>query len=183
MWVLNSMEFLDDIFVGTLDMWWTEDARSLPADLKKTLAVLLDNIMLRLGKLESKLENIYNGTGNNLTNGTGTVSPSSGNPEKVNVAGLCWIIIIFCLSVCLEMAGVVWPWTVVLKSLHTLAGFYLGHLSENMNNTKPFFHSWLVVGWRHLLRNNRVCLLYIIMTTGNTQMTLINNLHTLEVLA
>eukprot|EP00064_Thunnus_orientalis_P011349 superscaffoldBa00001632_g11379 len=57
-------------------------------DLKKTLAVLLDNIMLRLGKLESKVENIYNGTGGNLTNGTSTATPSSTNSEKVNVADL-----------------------------------------------------------------------------------------------
>jgi len=55
--------------------------------LKKTLAVLLDNIMLRLGKLESKVENIYNGTAGNLTNGTSTVAPSATNSEKVNVAG------------------------------------------------------------------------------------------------
>lgn len=56
-------------------------------DLKKTLAVLLDNIMLRLGKLEAKVENIYNGTGGNLTNGTSTATPSATNSEKVNVAG------------------------------------------------------------------------------------------------
>lgn len=65
------------------------------ADLKKTLAVLLDNIMLRLGKLESKVENIYNGTGGNLTNGTSTVTPSSTNPEKVNVAGMLISLIFF----------------------------------------------------------------------------------------
>lgn len=58
------------------------------ADLKKTLAVLLDNIMLRLGKLEAKVENIYNGTGGNLTNGTSTATPSATNSEKVNVAGM-----------------------------------------------------------------------------------------------
>ncbi len=58
------------------------------ADLKKTLAVLLDNIMQRLSKLESKVDNImYNGTSTNLTNGTGTPGPNSINPEKVNVAG------------------------------------------------------------------------------------------------
>ncbi|KAF3857124.1 hypothetical protein F7725_008983 [Dissostichus mawsoni] len=56
--------------------------------LKKTLAVLLDNIMLRLGKLESKVENIYNSTGSNLTIGTGTIVPSATNSEKVNVADL-----------------------------------------------------------------------------------------------
>lgn len=58
-------------------------------DLKKTLAVLLDNIMLRLGKLESKVENIYNGTGSNLTNSASTATPSATNAEKVNVAGRC----------------------------------------------------------------------------------------------
>ncbi|XP_010789721.1 alpha-1,6-mannosylglycoprotein 6-beta-N-acetylglucosaminyltransferase A-like [Notothenia coriiceps] len=58
------------------------------AYLKKTLAVLLDNIMLRLGKLESKVENIYNSTGSNLTIGTGTIVPSATNSEKVNVADL-----------------------------------------------------------------------------------------------
>lgn len=58
------------------------------ADLKKTLAVLLDNIMQRLSKLESKVDNImYNGTSTNLTNGTGTPGPNPVNPEKVNVAG------------------------------------------------------------------------------------------------
>lgn len=57
------------------------------ADLKKTLAVLLDNIMLRLGRLESKVDNIFNGTGGNLTNGTSTATPGSSNAEKVNVAG------------------------------------------------------------------------------------------------
>lgn len=62
-------------------------AASCGADLKKTLAVLLDNIMLRLGKLESKVENIYNGTGANLTSGTSTAAPSATNAGKVNVAG------------------------------------------------------------------------------------------------
>ncbi|KAG7241066.1 hypothetical protein INR49_026097 [Caranx melampygus] len=52
-------------------------------DLKKTLAVLLDNIMLRLGKLESKVENIYNGTGGNLTNSASTATPSATNAEKM----------------------------------------------------------------------------------------------------
>lgn len=64
-----------------------DNAHSSSADLKKTLAVLLDNIMLRLSKLESKVENIYNSTGGNLTNGASTTTPSSTNPEKVNVAG------------------------------------------------------------------------------------------------
>lgn len=58
------------------------------ADLKKTLAVLLDNIMLRLGKLEAKVENIYNGTGANMSSTTSTATPSATNAEKVNVAGM-----------------------------------------------------------------------------------------------
>lgn len=58
------------------------------ADLKKTLAVLLDNIMLRLGKLEAKVDNIYNGTGSNMSSSSSsTVTPSATNAEKVNVAG------------------------------------------------------------------------------------------------
>ena len=67
--------------------------------MKKTLAVLLDNIMLRLGKLESKVENIYNGTGGNLTNGTSTATPSATNSEKVNVAGMCNIFCRCCVPV------------------------------------------------------------------------------------
>lgn len=59
------------------------------ADLKKTLAVLLDNIMLRLGKLEAKVDNIYNGTGTNMSSSSSssTATPSATNAEKVNVAG------------------------------------------------------------------------------------------------
>lgn len=75
-----------------MSCFWSENQKPLftfiLADLKKTLAVLLDNIMLRLGKLESKVENIYNGTGGNLTNGTSTITPSATNSEKVNVAGM-----------------------------------------------------------------------------------------------
>ncbi|XP_036401099.1 alpha-1,6-mannosylglycoprotein 6-beta-N-acetylglucosaminyltransferase A-like [Megalops cyprinoides] len=74
---------MDGPYVGTMTAY----------DLKKTLAVLLDNILLRLGKLESKVDNIiYNGTGGNLTNGTAagtaTAPPGAGNTEKVNVADL-----------------------------------------------------------------------------------------------
>uniref|UniRef100_A0A3Q3J8U0 alpha-1,6-mannosyl-glycoprotein 6-beta-N-acetylglucosaminyltransferase n=1 Tax=Monopterus albus TaxID=43700 RepID=A0A3Q3J8U0_MONAL len=74
----ENQSVMDGPYVGTMTAY----------DLKKTLAVLLDNIMLRLGKLESKVENIYNGSGGNLTNGTGTATPSATNPEKVNVADL-----------------------------------------------------------------------------------------------
>lgn len=55
------------------------------ADLKKTLAVLLDNILQRIGKLESKVDNLVsNGTGTNLTNST---TPVPSLLEKINVAG------------------------------------------------------------------------------------------------
>uniref|UniRef100_A0A3Q2PVH0 alpha-1,6-mannosyl-glycoprotein 6-beta-N-acetylglucosaminyltransferase n=1 Tax=Fundulus heteroclitus TaxID=8078 RepID=A0A3Q2PVH0_FUNHE len=74
----ENQSVMDGPYVGTMTAY----------DLKKTLAVLLDNIMLRLGKLESKVENIYNGTGANLTNGSGTATPSASNSEKVNVADL-----------------------------------------------------------------------------------------------
>ncbi|KAG8125117.1 hypothetical protein E2320_020363, partial [Naja naja] len=58
-------------------------------DLKKTLAVLLDNILQRIGKLESKVENlVINGTGANSTNSTTTAIPSLGTAEKLNVADL-----------------------------------------------------------------------------------------------
>lgn len=56
------------------------------ADLKKTLAVLLDNILQRIGKLESKVDNLVNGTGANSTNST-TAVPSLVSLEKINVAG------------------------------------------------------------------------------------------------
>ncbi|NXM81104.1 MGT5A acetylglucosaminyltransferase, partial [Oenanthe oenanthe] len=57
--------------------------------LKKTLAVLLDNILQRIGKLESKVENlVLNGTGANSTNNTTTSAPSLGAAEKLNVAGV-----------------------------------------------------------------------------------------------
>jgi hypothetical protein len=55
-------------------------------DLKKTLAVLLDNILQRIGKLESKVDNLVNGTGANSTNST-TAVPSLVSLEKINVAG------------------------------------------------------------------------------------------------
>lgn len=56
-------------------------------DLKKTLAVLLDNILQRIGKLESKVDTlVINGTGTNSTNST-TAVPSLVALEKINVAG------------------------------------------------------------------------------------------------
>ncbi|KAL2087904.1 hypothetical protein ACEWY4_016732 [Coilia grayii] len=74
----ENRSVMDGPYVGTMTAY----------DLKKTLAVLLDSIMLRLAKLENKVENIlYNGTGGNLTNGTSTAAPSAANAEKVNVAG------------------------------------------------------------------------------------------------
>ncbi|XP_067117067.1 alpha-1,6-mannosylglycoprotein 6-beta-N-acetylglucosaminyltransferase A [Osmerus mordax] len=74
----ENQSVMDGPYVGTMTAY----------DLKKTLAVLLDNIMLRLGKLESKVDNIYNGTGANLTVGTSTATPSATNAGKVNVADL-----------------------------------------------------------------------------------------------
>ncbi|XP_016130055.1 alpha-1,6-mannosylglycoprotein 6-beta-N-acetylglucosaminyltransferase A-like [Sinocyclocheilus grahami] len=75
----ENQSVMDGPYVGTMTAY----------DLKKTLAVLLDNIMQRLSKLESKVDNImYNGTSSNLTNGTGTPGPNPVNPEKVNVADL-----------------------------------------------------------------------------------------------
>lgn len=56
-------------------------------DLKKTLAVLLDNILQRIGKLESKVDNLVNGTGANSTNST-TAVPSLVSLEKINVADI-----------------------------------------------------------------------------------------------
>lgn len=57
-------------------------------DLKKTLAVLLDNILQRIGKLESKVDNlVVNGTGTNATNST-TAVPSLVALEKINVADI-----------------------------------------------------------------------------------------------
>lgn len=70
------------------------------ADLKKTLAVLLDNIMLRLGKLEAKVENIYNGTGANMSSSTSTATPSATNAEKVNVAGMYFSLLWFGKKYC-----------------------------------------------------------------------------------
>ncbi|XP_073692704.1 alpha-1,6-mannosylglycoprotein 6-beta-N-acetylglucosaminyltransferase A [Garra rufa] len=75
----ENQSVMDGPYVGTMTAY----------DLKKTLAVLLDNIMQRLSKLENKVDNImYNGTSTNLTNGTGTPGPNPVNPEKVNVADL-----------------------------------------------------------------------------------------------
>ncbi|XP_072118250.1 alpha-1,6-mannosylglycoprotein 6-beta-N-acetylglucosaminyltransferase A [Mobula birostris] len=76
----ENQNVADGPYVGTMTAY----------DLKKTLAVLLDNILQRLGKLESKVDNlmISNGTGINSTNATATVIPSSSTAEKVNVADL-----------------------------------------------------------------------------------------------
>ncbi|XP_018600038.1 alpha-1,6-mannosylglycoprotein 6-beta-N-acetylglucosaminyltransferase A-like isoform X2 [Scleropages formosus] len=72
---------MDGPYVGTMTAY----------DLKKTLAVLLDNILLRLGKLEAKVDlAIYNNTGGNLTNGTGggASAVNAANGDKVNMADL-----------------------------------------------------------------------------------------------
>uniref|UniRef100_A0A8D0CBG4 alpha-1,6-mannosyl-glycoprotein 6-beta-N-acetylglucosaminyltransferase n=1 Tax=Salvator merianae TaxID=96440 RepID=A0A8D0CBG4_SALMN len=75
----ENRNVVDGPYVGTMTAY----------DLKKTLAVLLDNILQRIGKLESKVENlVINGTGANSTNTTATATPSSGTAEKLNVADL-----------------------------------------------------------------------------------------------
>ncbi|KAL2302124.1 hypothetical protein Nmel_009535, partial [Mimus melanotis] len=73
----ENKNVVDGPYVGTVTAY----------DLKKTLAVLLDNILQRIGKLESKVENlVLNGTGANSTNNTTTSAPSLGAAEKLNVA-------------------------------------------------------------------------------------------------
>ncbi|EMP34748.1 Alpha-1,6-mannosylglycoprotein 6-beta-N-acetylglucosaminyltransferase A, partial [Chelonia mydas] len=75
----ENRNVVDGPYVGTMTAY----------DLKKTLAVLLDNILERIGKLESKVENlVINGTGANSTNSTATAAPSLGTVEKLNVADL-----------------------------------------------------------------------------------------------
>ncbi|KAI1237357.1 hypothetical protein IHE44_0014622 [Lamprotornis superbus] len=75
----ENKNVVDGPYVGTVTAY----------DLKKTLAVLLDNILQRIGKLESKVENlVLNGTGANSTNNTTTSAPSLGAAEKLNVADL-----------------------------------------------------------------------------------------------
>ncbi|CAF96440.1 unnamed protein product, partial [Tetraodon nigroviridis] len=73
----ENQSVMDGPYVGTMTAY----------DLKKTLAVLLDNIMLRLGKLEAKVENIYNGTGANMSSSTSTATPSATNAEKSAAQG------------------------------------------------------------------------------------------------
>ncbi|CAN2391931.1 6-mannosylglycoprotein 6-beta-N-acetylglucosaminyltransferase activity, partial [Pristimantis euphronides] len=76
----ENRNVVDGPYVGTMTAY----------DLKKTLAVLLDNILQRIGKLESKVDMlIVNSTGSNSTNGTTTAIPSILAGEKVNVAGRC----------------------------------------------------------------------------------------------
>ncbi|KAM9304771.1 alpha-1,6-mannosylglycoprotein 6-beta-N-acetylglucosaminyltransferase A [Gastrophryne carolinensis] len=75
----ENRNVVDGPYVGTMTAY----------DLKKTLAVLLDNILQRIGKLESKVDTlVLNGTGTNSTNGTITAAPSLAAVEKVNVADL-----------------------------------------------------------------------------------------------
>ncbi|NWW64030.1 MGT5A acetylglucosaminyltransferase, partial [Ifrita kowaldi] len=81
----ENKNVVDGPYVGTV----TAYVNFSFADLKKTLAVLLDNILQRIGKLESKVENlVLNGTGANSTNNTTTSAPSLGAAEKLNVAGV-----------------------------------------------------------------------------------------------
>ncbi|XP_073490379.1 alpha-1,6-mannosylglycoprotein 6-beta-N-acetylglucosaminyltransferase A [Aquarana catesbeiana] len=75
----ENRNVVDGPYVGTMTAY----------DLKKTLAVLLDNILQRIGKLESKVDTlVLNGTGLNSTNGTTTAIPSVGTGDKINVADL-----------------------------------------------------------------------------------------------
>ncbi|KAM5153309.1 alpha-1,6-mannosylglycoprotein 6-beta-N-acetylglucosaminyltransferase A [Mantella aurantiaca] len=75
----ENRNVVDGPYVGTMTAY----------DLKKTLAVLLDNILQRIGKLESKVDTlVLNGTGSNSTNGTTTAIPSVGAGDKINVADL-----------------------------------------------------------------------------------------------
>uniref|UniRef100_A0A8C5R2L1 alpha-1,6-mannosyl-glycoprotein 6-beta-N-acetylglucosaminyltransferase n=1 Tax=Leptobrachium leishanense TaxID=445787 RepID=A0A8C5R2L1_9ANUR len=75
----ENQNVVDGPYVGTMTAY----------DLKKTLAVLIDNILQRIGKLETKVDNlVINGTGLNSTNGTTTAVPSIGAGEKLNVADL-----------------------------------------------------------------------------------------------
>lgn len=75
----ENRNVVDGPYVGTMTAY----------DLKKTLAVLLDNILQRIGKLESKVDTlVLNGTGLNSTNGTTTAIPSVGAGDKINVADL-----------------------------------------------------------------------------------------------
>lgn len=88
-------------------------------DLKKTLAVLLDNILQRIGKLESKVENlVLNGTGANSTNNTSTTpAPSLGAVEKLNVAGgygsTCGLFNLHFLSLCNNVFSVKEIWSIL----------------------------------------------------------------------
>lgn len=59
-----------------------------PADLKRTIAVLLDDILQRLVKLENKVDYIVvNGSATNTTNGTsGNLVPVTTN-KRINASG------------------------------------------------------------------------------------------------
>lgn len=61
------------------------------ADLKRTIAVLLDDILLRLGKLENKIDYIVvNGSSSNSTNSTtGNLVPLT-TSRRVNTFGKRW---------------------------------------------------------------------------------------------
>ncbi|XP_039613233.1 alpha-1,6-mannosylglycoprotein 6-beta-N-acetylglucosaminyltransferase A [Polypterus senegalus] len=75
----ENQNVVDGPYVGTMTAY----------DLKKTLAVLLDNILQRLGKLESKVDIlIFNASSGNSSNVTSSVTPGGINVEKVNVADL-----------------------------------------------------------------------------------------------
>lgn len=90
----------------------------------------------------------------------------------------------FYFSVCLEMAGVVWAWTVVAQKLRPLAEIFLfGAIFLSIWTTQNLpltYGLWF---------NEAICSQTVVFVflhhhdSRNIKMTLINNLHTLEVLA
>ncbi|XP_006138424.1 coiled-coil domain-containing protein 126 isoform X1 [Pelodiscus sinensis] len=59
------------------------------ADLKRTIAVLLDDILQRLGKLENKVDYIVvNGSATNTTNGTSSNLVPVTTSKRVNAANI-----------------------------------------------------------------------------------------------
>ncbi|KAM4689414.1 coiled-coil domain-containing protein 126 isoform 1-T2 [Discoglossus pictus] len=57
------------------------------ADLKRTIAVLLDDILQRLGKLENKIDIVVNGSSSNGTNSTAGNQLPLTTSKRINTAG------------------------------------------------------------------------------------------------
>ncbi|XP_048462463.1 coiled-coil domain-containing protein 126 [Rhincodon typus] len=57
------------------------------ADLKKTIAVLLDDILQRLGKLENRVDDMLTNGLTNSTNNTNTNPVSAASNKQMNVQG------------------------------------------------------------------------------------------------